>query len=488
VADAPRAVVIGLDAFDADIAFELIDEGRLPTLAGLLVSLAWARTITPPGMVVGTIWPTITTGSWPSRHGFYCDRQLRTGTYEIHSVGPRDIAGPRVWDVLAASGRRCVLLDAPITAPTSLPSGAHLVEYGTHDRFEPTGSEPPELLHEILERFGPYTVPEKCDDFALAGDYAGLRDALVSGARLKTRVMSEYLARDEWDFFFGVFSESHCAGHQFWSYHDPTHPAHDSAAREQLGDVLTEVYEAVDTGLGELLAHVPTDASLVVLLSHGIGPHYDGGQLMSAILRGLDSEAGLDRVVAFRERALRRLHRRRRQQQRATPVDSVHRFFKIPSNDEYAGVRFNVKGREPRGRLRPGRELDAAIDRLSVELSEVENADTGDPVFAELIRTRDVYDGPLVDALPDLLCGWARTAPIRGVRSPRIGTLWSDTTALRTGDHRGGGLALVRHGGIPAGELPAPIPVTDLAPTIAAWLGAGLPDADGAPIPAMITG
>lgn len=486
MADAPRAVFIGLDAFDADIAFDLIDEGRLPTLAGLLASTTWARTITPPGMVVGTIWPTITTGSWPSRHGFYCDRQLRAGTYEIYRTGPRDIAVPRVWDALAAAGQRCVLLDAPITVPTSLPSGAHLVEYGTHDRFEPLGSEPAELVREILDCFGPYTVPAKCDDFALAGDYAGLRDALVSGASLKTRVMSEYLARDEWDFFFGVFSESHCAGHQFWSYHDPTHPGHDPAAREQLGDVLIEVYEAVDTGLGEVLARIPKEASLVVLLSHGMGPHYDAGQLMAAILRGLDPEAGLDRMVAFRERALRRLHRRRREQQSATPVDSARRFFKIPTNDEHSGVRFNVKGREPRGRIRPGRELDAAIDRLSVELSEVENAETGDPVFVNLIRTRDVYDGPLLHTLPDLLCGWSRTAPIRGVRSPRIGTLWNDTTSLRTGDHRAGGLVLVRRSGISAGELPAPIPVTDLAPTIAAWLGAGLPNADGKPVPALI--
>jgi predicted AlkP superfamily phosphohydrolase/phosphomutase len=485
MADAPRAVFIGLDAFDADIAFDLIEQGRLPTLAALLASTTWARTITPPGMVVGTIWPTITTGSWPSSHGFYSDRQFRAGTYEIHSAGPRDIVGSRVWDALAAAGRRCMVLDAPITVPTSLPSGAHLVEYGAHDRFEPMGSEPPELVQEIVECFGPYTVAGKCDDFALAGDYAGLRDALISGATLKARVISEYLARDEWDFFFAVFSESHCAGHQFWSHHDPTHPAHESAAREQLGDVLVEVYEAVDTGLGEVLARIPKDASLVVLLSHGIGPHYDGGHLMSAILRRLDTETPLDRMVAFRERALRQLHRRRRQQQRATPVDSGHHFFKIPTNDEYAGVRFNVKGREPRGRIRRGRELDAAIHKLSVDLSEVENLDTGDPVFAEIIRTSDVYDGPFVDALPDLLCGWARTAPVRGVRSPRFGTLRGETRALRTGDHHGGGLALARHRGAPTGELPAPIPVTDLAPTIAAWLGTGLPDADGAPIPAL---
>ena len=66
--------MIGLDAFDPDIALDMVRDGRLPTLAGLLESTSWARTLSPPGMVVGAIWPSITTGCLPSRHGFYCDR------------------------------------------------------------------------------------------------------------------------------------------------------------------------------------------------------------------------------------------------------------------------------------------------------------------------------------------------------------------------------------------------------------------------------
>ena len=187
VADSARALIIGLDAF-ADIALEMVRESRLPTLASLLDSTTWARTLTPPGMVVGAIWPSITTGCWPSRHGFHCDRRLQSGTYETRKVGPREITVPRVWDTLASAGKRCLVLDAPITVPSRLPGGAQLVEYGAHDRFTPLSSEPASLANEVIERFGSYTIPGKCDDFAMHNDYSGLRDALVHGAELKGEV------------------------------------------------------------------------------------------------------------------------------------------------------------------------------------------------------------------------------------------------------------------------------------------------------------
>lgn len=488
--EAARAVVVGLDAFDTDIALEMVRDGRLPTLASLLDSTAWARTLTPPGMVIGAIWPSITTGCWPSRHGFYCDRRLESGTYETRKVGPRDITTRRIWDTLASAGKRCLVLDAPITVPSRLPGGAQLVEYGVHDRFAPLSSEPAALVNEVVERFGNYTIPGKCDDFALHKDYSGLRDALLRGAELKGQVVSSFLEGDNWDLCFAVLSESHCAGHQFWSYHDPSHPAYDPGAREQLGDVLLDVYQGVDAALGEVIARVPDDASLLVLLSHGIGPHYDGEHLISEILRRLDGGGGgTSRAVELRERVVRRFGRRGRHRRDAFPVDSGHRFFRAPNNDAYAGIRFNVKGREPRGLVRPGRELDAAIEQLCGELLEFDNAETGQPLFTEIIRTSDVYDGPLLHTLPDLLAGWSRAAPIRGARSPRIGTIWGDTRAVRTGDHRPGGLALVRHGdssraGV-RGELPAPIQVVDLAPTVASWFGVELPDVDGAPLPML---
>jgi hypothetical protein len=68
------------------------------------------------------------------------------------------------------------------------------------------------------------------------------------------------------------------------------------------------------------------------------------------------------------------------------------------------------------------------------------------------------------------------------VASPRIGTVRGETRAIRTGDHRSGGLVLLRHDGVSAGPLAEPVPVVDLAPTVASWFGVALADVDGAPL------
>ena len=69
-----------------------------------------------------------------------------------------------------------------------------------------------------------------------------------------------------------------------------------------------------------------------------------------------------------------------------------------------------------------------------------------------------------------------------GAHSARIGTIRGDSTAIRNGDHRSGGLVLLRRPTVAPGEMPAPIPVIDLAPTVASWFGVELPDVDGRPV------
>src|SRR5689334_9770023 len=115
---APPVVVIGLDAMDARMARELMADSRMPNLAGFLETAAWSATENPRGLLVGGVWPTITTGCLPDHHGFYCDLQIEAGTYEARRRTPAVIAVPHVWEVLAAAGRRCAVLDVPVARLT----------------------------------------------------------------------------------------------------------------------------------------------------------------------------------------------------------------------------------------------------------------------------------------------------------------------------------------------------------------------------------
>ena len=376
-------------------------------------------------------------------------------------------------------------MDAPLTTASAAINGVQLVEWGSHDRFVPISSSPAEFAEEVIEQVGMYPVQPKCDGYV--HDLGGLRDALVAGVEAHPQVAISLLDREPWDFFLAVFSESHCGGHHFWRVHDPEHPRHDSALRAELGDVLVEIYERLDRALARLLEHVPDDAMVAVVMSHGMGPHYDGNHMLSEVLRRLDDADARRPLLIAREGLRRRFTRTVRSARAGVPLDSARRFFVTPNNDLYGGIRINVKGREPRGRVSVGAEYDDVVAQLSADLLELENVESGAPVVDEVLRTAELYDGPRQHTLPDLLVEWHRSTQIVGVRSNKLGTLFREPRTDRSGDHRPGGLVVVRAPGVAPGQLHDPVPVVDLAPTFAAHVGVTMYDVDGVPVPALLS-
>jgi predicted AlkP superfamily phosphohydrolase/phosphomutase len=470
--------VVGFDAMDTDLALGLVAEGRMPALAAVLDAAAWTRTTTPPGLVVGAVWPTITTGCSPDRHGFYADFQQGPGTYEARPSGPWIVQQPRVWETLSAAGRDRVVLDVPLTMPARELRGVQLVEWGSHDRFVmPTASVPSEFAGEVEDRFGEYPVQPKCDDYA--DDLPALYDALFRGVELHRDLARHHLEHHVADFNMFVFSESHCAGHHFWRIHDPDHALHDPELRAQLGDVVELVYEALDDALGRILERVPDDASVAIVCSHGMGAHYDGNHLLRKVCRTLDARDAPSPVRDLRERALRRFTRKRRAARHAYSLDGSRRYFWVPNNDLYGAIRINLRGREPRGCVAPGAEADALAEEIRADLLALENAETGAPAVADVVRISDLYDGPRRDVLPDLIVEWNRSAVIRGLRSEKLGEVWHTPTPLRSGDHRPGGLFALTAAGLAPGCRAGTMPVENIAPTLAAQLGVELTGTDG---------
>jgi hypothetical protein len=168
----------------------------------------------------------------------------------------------------------------------------------------------------------------------------------------------------------------------------------------------------------------------------------------------------------------------------ATP--ERRRFFAVPTNDNCGGIRLNVAGREPRGIVRRGAELDATCAELTDELLALTEVHSGRPVVREVLRSDQLFRGEHLDDLPDLLVRWHRELPITGVSSPRVGRVEHRYLGNRTGDHRADGALFIRGAGLAARALDGPVAVTDIAPTLAALLGVVLPDVDGRPLDAVV--
>ncbi len=510
VAASGRLIIVGVDAGDRNLILNWAEEGALPTLAGLMQESLWGDSSNPTGMVAGTVWPTFYTGVLPGRTGrFRGTTQFVSGTYEHADIDlPRD-EFPPFWDVLSNAGRDSVVVDAPYAFLSTKERVTQLVDWCSHSAWKDghTVSKPASFSSDVVGRYGIDPIG-KCDFATLntLSDFQKFRDRLIDRIETRKRFMLELLDGRDDPLLFQVFSECHCAGHQLWHLHDEQHPLHDRELAEALGgDPLKDVYQGLDAALAELKAALGPNDRLLVLCSHGIGPAYTGTHLLDEVLLKLEGRESPKRRQGLAQNMvatwtyvprplralltpLQKLLWPKLKANLVQPGKANRKFFEVIVNDCTAGVRINLRGREPSGTVAPGEEYEALCSMLETEIAALEDPQTGRPLVTRIIRTSSLYPGDRSDRLPDLLVLWHRGGPITEARSEAVGHVSHRFVFKnhRTGDHtEDDGLFFLSGEGVPATRLGA-ISVADLPPTITAMLGVELEGTDGRLIPEML--
>jgi len=496
----PKILAIGLDAGDKDLILSWAESGDLPTFRRLLEVGAWGLTAGPLGMHAAAEWHSLFTAVTPARHGRHGERQIRVGTYEMYRFRPTDLKREPFWNVLSRLQRRVAVIDVPYVALSENLNGVQVLDWTTHASDTGFTTWPPQLASDLREQFGMDPVG-LCDDKRMRAveEFATFRDALANRVGLKVAAAKHLLRQGPWDLFMTVFGEAHCIGHQCWHLHDPSHPRHDPAIARALDDPLRTVYRTLDDGIGQLLDAVGPETTIFFYSSHGMGPNYTGAHLLGGVLARLGHQPPLQRPrwpwrgVRWGWRRLPlRVRRRLIPLQKAgvdlvwPKLDSGATCFDVPNGEVYGAIRINLVGREPQGKIRPGQEYDAFCNALAEDLCALVNVDTGRPAVRRVLRTANLYSGPCLNDLPDLLVEWTGDAPLNGVCSPKTGTIRGTLPGDRTGHHTPYGLFLAAGPGIQPQRVGDVVSVMDIAPTIAAILGVTLPDVDGHPIPACI--
>ena len=519
-------LVVGLDACDPAIAHSLAAAGHLPTLRRLFEHAARCRVRNPYGLFVGSLWMTFATGLRADRHHFHCWDEIDVASYVRRMTKPSSCGQTPFWRRLSEDGRRVAVIDVPHSKADVSINGLEVVEWGCHDRHFGFHTWPAAKASEIASAFGlhpvlgldPYSVREFApDDYAhregplrTTEEERTLFDGLLRGVVAKRRLSTALLADGGWDLFLTIFGESHAIGHQQWHLHDPTHPRFDPALVEAVGgDPIPAIYRELDAALGEMLSLLDAEATVLVLLSHGMGPHNDGTHLLDEVLSRFDwfdrgpppliatprellrraAQSLERRVPAFAVPTIRRTNAGRMLRpcpEFASPDDRARqRFFVEPNNYVYGGVRLNLVGREPKGCVEP-HQFDAVCQSLTDDLLALINVQTGGPVVRSVERADRWYRRLPDDTMPDLFIDWERTAAIETVWSAKTGIVHSPYTHWRTGDHRPDGLLLAFGPGIPGSTELAAVELEDLAPSIAGRLGVAIEDVDGAAAPWLL--
>ena len=507
--DQRRLFVIGLDAADKDLIEYWASTGDLPNFRWLLESAIHGDIENPRGLEAGSCWPAFYFGLSPSKTSqFDGARHFDSERYDHVSYRPDRTPRDAIWATLSDAGKRCGVIDAPYSFPVDGINGIKVVDRGAH---VPSGggdymefrTHPKELAAEIEQLFGKDPAGgHSSDNFSVdtPEEVARFRDIYVRRIENKTDMALHYWRAQHFDFFMPVFTEAHCVGHRCWHIHDASHPDHDAAVAAAAGDPVKDIYVALDQAVGRLVDAVRDEARVVVYLSHGMGPGYSGTRLLDRILARLDSQStetqsgpmmgivrGIWRNLPDAVRRPLKPLRDRVSHDGFQPNRESRRFFEVFANDRTGGIRINLAGREAHGIVQPGAEFDAVCDQLIADLSQVVNAETGEPIASEILRSRDFYSGAFVDFLPDILVTWNRSHAINAAASPKIGQV--DKTGLmltRSGDH----LPVGRFFGVApdwnGGRLNTQVNVHDFAPTFAQLLGVALSETDGTAIDALL--
>ena len=490
-----KIACITLDAAEQSLLREWASQGLLPHFGRILKESVCSETRNSEIIYSGTLWPSFNTGLWPGRHDNYFYLQPDSKSYAMRPFNPEHLSVDSIWNAIEQEGHRIALIDVPKALLGRTSRTLQVSFWGEHELRHRLTCWPPAFEQRVLQVAG--TDPIGACDLVRQNpqELRRLKDGLIERARKRADLALAVLERGPWDLFIVNFSEAHCAGHHLWAARDPTHPRHQTAFRALLGeDPLLEVYQAIDRSLGRIVDALGEDAFLLVLATHGMGPRYDASAALDSVLRRLD---GMDVSTTFKPMetmrrmwmqlpgVIRRPFRRvadviydaPRQQERAK-----RRFYTIPTTDNCGGIRVNLRGREPRGRVDPGVPYHRVCDWLEGELLSLVNVATGGPVVKRVLRGDVLFAGPFRNEYPDLVVEWNQEAPIPAVCSQRIGEIRVESPNPRTGDHRPKGLVVARSTDLVPRMLEGEIALVDLAPTLAARLGVALSGLDGKPI------
>lgn len=480
--------MIGLDA--AELGFIEAHRASLPNLRRVTATGALRRLGSTAGVLPGSVWPTFATGSSPGAHGVYHHLQWDPHAMRIRRVAPDWLDWEPFWYALARRGLRVAAVDVPMTFPPRPRDGIEVVNWGSHDQLGPFAAAPRALARAIRRRFGRHPMGYEIPVGKTRPEFERIRKKLVAGARRKGALVRWLLDSQDWDFFLAVFGETHRGGHILWP---------DAAARELVPPgALLEVYQAVDQGLGEVLAGLAAETTTLVVFSlHGMGANTSQEHFVPRIMDRVNArfEGGAPGAAAGPPPAQRSLVRLLRERVPARLQNWIARAVPVAVRDLVVSrqvgagydwertpglalladlngyLRLNVRGREARGMLEPGSErLARYLEWLRRCLLDLRVAESGAPLVREVLHTAEVFPGERSGHLPDVVVTWTGAPPATAVRSDALGDITAELATGRGGNHRSSGFCVVLAPEAERAPMTPPEHIADLAGAVTRWL------------------
>ncbi|MBL0713547.1 MAG: alkaline phosphatase family protein [Desulfosarcina sp.] len=488
-----QLLVIALDAAEPTLIEKWIQDETLPNLKRLQGRGVYTRLASSAKWLAGAPWPTFYTGTSPEKHGLYHWQQWRPDKMKVQIVRSNWLSVDPFWRCL---DRKVIALDIPMTYRPRPFNGIEISGWATHDHLDSPASYPKQLMERIVKQYGPSPISTEVYRRQSFQSLMTLGHELVDSVEKVTELARVFLAKEPWDLFMVAYGATHRGGHKLWDETGLSGQA-DLDHGSQLREKLKAVYMACDRAVGQLVAAVSEEANILIFSLHGMGANTSRTDIMNDMIKGIMGKPSDLSPMIKKTDALQRLRERVPLAFRSKVKDSLPQNWQnwltrfwvmrridwpsipvvVPDADLQGYLRINLKGREKRGCVPPGKSFDKLCNYLEKSIQTFVDEDSGRPLADVVVSSKKHFgEGARHHLLPDLIVCWRDTpaANHRHIVSSRFGPIDWPTPGRnpsgRSGNHRGEGFLIasgprISHESIPKADI------LDLAPSICRLMG-----------------
>lgn len=389
-----KITIIGFDGLDPVILKKWLP--HLPNFSQMMKSGCFAETDTIYPPITPGGWTSMVTGKNPGRTGILGFAERKDGDYGFKPIFSTSVTGDLIWNILRKKDFTCGLINIPVPTPPD-----EVECFYTSGRFSKLYAYPQTLQIE-LEKRGYTSTPLYLSDF---DSFEAFKQAVYKDISHRVDIARDLLTRYQPDFSMVVFNEPDTLHH----YLDDE--------RDEL-----ELYKKIDWVLGQLK---PCSGITIVVSDHGFSKEPIKGKFhpgewfrLNGYIKTFEdtfltkelrkfgftienvanilTKLKINKLLRFVPRDLRD----KVPNEGDEPIidwDKTKVFLEPISPVFY----FNIKGRERKGLVSAGEELENLKASIKQGLNNLK--DGNKDVKIEVWTKEELYWGEKLNELPDMI-------------------------------------------------------------------------------------
>ena len=492
-----KVIVIGLDGATWDLIKPWVEKGILPTFKKLMENGVYGNLESTIPPLTGPAWVSFATGRNPGKHGCYDFFIPRKSLNDMKPITAEDIHGKTFYEILNENGKKCILINLPVSYPPRIKEIVitGLLTQGDDFIF------PPDLVDEIPELKDYRIIPKISRKDTNAMDYVNDNRELEKNKF----ECAKKLFDKEWDFFFLMFSGTDAIQHVLY----------DKLVSGTMNDDSDPIkfYKEIDEYIEWFLNDTPKNVNILFMSDHGFSVY----KKIVFINTWLRNEGYLTVEPRLKPSSKIQITAERDKKVKANRINiklphflvGYLKFFtwmyplymklkKILPLELHTGVQpklsetiaYSTMGAANFGEIYINdkkRFIDGKVETCDYEsirteiinkLKQLKDTKTGENVLKNIWKKEEIYSGERIDIAPDII--FMLVDDYISSPSLLITKLFDDNLADERNTHELKGIFLAYGHDIEKGGEIEGAKIHDLAPTILHIFGTPIPkDMDG---------